>query len=180
MKISIITVCLNSENTIADTINSVNSQTYKSIEHIFIDGGSTDQTLKILKKNPNKKKKIFIKKKSSIYEAMNFGIKKSKGEIIHILNSDDIFQSNLTIEKVMKIISKYPQYDFFLGNVIFFSDNNYSKIKRFYPSNINKILNLKYGDMPPHPASFVRKKIYEYHGLYSQNYQIASDFDFFF
>ena len=63
MKISIITVCLNSENTIADTINSVNSQTYKSIEHIFIDGGSTDQTLKILKKNPNKKKKFLLRKK---------------------------------------------------------------------------------------------------------------------
>ena len=63
MKISIITVCFNSANTIADTINSVNSQSYKSIEHIFVDGGSTDQTVEILKKNPNKKKKIFIKKK---------------------------------------------------------------------------------------------------------------------
>ena len=100
MKISIITVCFNSANTIADTINSVNSQSYKSIEHIFVDGGSTDEMVKILKKNPNKKKKIFIKKKSSIYEAMNYGIKQSKGEIIHILNSDDIFQSNLIIEKI--------------------------------------------------------------------------------
>ncbi len=64
MKISILTVCFNSEKTIADTINSVNSQTYKNIEHIFVDGGSEDNTIKILKKNPNKKKKLFIKKKN--------------------------------------------------------------------------------------------------------------------
>ena len=62
MKISIITVTLNSEKTIRDTINSVLSQSYKGIEHIFVDGGSTDSTVKILKKNPNKNKKIFIKK----------------------------------------------------------------------------------------------------------------------
>ena len=62
MKLTIITVCLNSEKTITDTINSVNSQTYKNIEHIFVDGGSKDKTLKILRKNPNKNKKILIKK----------------------------------------------------------------------------------------------------------------------
>ena len=62
MKISILTVCFNSEKTIADTINSVNSQTYKNIEHIFVDGGSEDNTLKILKKNPNKKKIIYKKR----------------------------------------------------------------------------------------------------------------------
>ena len=180
MKISIITVCFNSADTIADTINSVNSQSYKSIEHIFVDGGSADQTIKILKKNPNKKKKIFIKKKSSIYEAMNFGIKKSTGEIIHILNSDDIFQSNLIIEKIMRIIRKNPKHNIFLGNVIFFSQNNYNRVKRLYPSNIKKVSNLKYGDMPPHPASFVRRKVYDNYGLYDQNYNIASDFDFFY
>ena len=91
MKISIITVCYNSEATIIDTINSVNSQTYKNIEHIFVDGGSKDQTLKLIKNNPNKKKKILIEKGSSIYEAMNEGIKIATGKIIQILNSDDIF-----------------------------------------------------------------------------------------
>ena len=63
MKLSIITVCLNSEKTISDTINSVNSQNYKNIEHIFVDGGSTDNTIKLIKENPKKDKKIFIKKK---------------------------------------------------------------------------------------------------------------------
>ena len=101
MKITIITVCYNSEETISDTINSVNNQTYKNIEHIFVDGGSKDKTIQILKKNPNKKK-ILIRKNSTIYEAMNEGIKKANGSFIQILNSDDILNSNFTIEKTVK------------------------------------------------------------------------------
>ena len=97
MKLSIITVCFNSQETIVDTINSVNSQNYKNIEHIFVDGGSKDNTLNLIKKNPNKNKKIIIKKNSSIYEAMNEGIKRASGDIIQILNSDDILFSNTII-----------------------------------------------------------------------------------
>ena len=126
MKLTIITVCFNSEKTIADTINSVNSQTYKDIEHIFIDGGSKDKTIKILKKNPNKKKKILIKKNTSIYEAMNEGIKIAKGSIIQILNSDDILNSNLIIEKTIKKLKKILIV-IFLGNVVYFSFNNFLK-----------------------------------------------------
>ncbi len=180
MKISIITVCYNSESTITDTINSVNSQSYKDIEHIFVDGGSKDKTLNIIKNNPNKKKKVFIQKNSSIYEAMNFGIKKASGEIIQILNSDDIFHSNTTIEKTITKIKKFPNYDFYLGNVVFFSNNNFYKIKRYFTADEKKIRNLINGDMPPHPASFVKKRVYESCGLYDTNYEIASDFEFFF
>ena len=98
MKLSIITVTYNSSKTISDTINSVNSQTYKNIEHIFVDGKSKDNTLKILKKSKKYKNNS---KKSGIYEAMNIGIKKATGNIIQILNSDDILQSNTVIEETM-------------------------------------------------------------------------------
>ena len=120
MKISIITVCLNSEKTIRDTINSVLSQSYKNIEHIFVDGGSTDKTLDLLKRNPNKNKKIFLKRNSSIYEAMNFGIKKSSGNIIQILNSDDVLENSMIIDEVIKKVKKFPDINIFLGNVVFF------------------------------------------------------------
>jgi glycosyltransferase involved in cell wall biosynthesis len=180
MKISIITVCFNSEKTISDTINSVNSQSYKNIEHIFVDGGSKDQTLKIIQKNPNKQKKVFIKKKSSIYEAMNEGIKRSSGEIIQILNSDDIFHSNNTIEDAIKKVKVFPNYDIYLGNVVYFDSNNFFKIKRFYVADNKKIKNLINGSMPPHPASLIRKSTYQKCGLYNTNFKIASDFDFFY
>lgn len=178
MKLSIITVCYNSKKTILDTINSVNSQTYKNIEHIFVDGGSTDGTVGLIKNNPNKKK-ILIRKKSSIYEAMNIGIRNASGSIIQILNSDDILQSNTTIENVVSKIKKFPNYNIYLGNVIFFSFKNFYKIIRYFPTTIKRIKNIQNGTMPPHPSSFIKKNIYNKFGLYNQNYKIASDYDFF-
>mgnify|MGYP001456059771 FL=1 len=158
MKLSIITVSLNSEKTIRDTINSVASQNYKNIEHVFVDGGSTDGTLEIIKNNPFKNKKILIKKGTGIYTAMNEGIKNATGDIIQILNSDDILESNSVIKEVISRIKKNPKYDLYLGNVIFFSEKNYYKIKRYFTSNNFKKELLDQGSMPPHPASFIRKK----------------------
>ena len=111
---------------------------------------------------------------------MNFGIRKSSGQIIQILNSDDILQSNKKISEVIRVVKKNPNYDIYLGNVAFFSDNNFYKVKRYYVADIEKIKNLKIGDMPPHPASFIKKKTYENCGLYNDEYKIASDFDFFY
>jgi glycosyltransferase involved in cell wall biosynthesis len=180
MKLSIITVSLNSEKTIRDTINSVASQNYKNIEHVFVDGGSTDGTLEIIKNNPFKNKKLLIKKRTGIYTAMNEGIKKATGDIIQILNSDDILESNTVIEEVISKIKKNPKYDLYLGNVIFFSEKNYYKIKRYFTSNNFKKEHLDKGSMPPHPASFVRTKVYKECGLYNDKHKIASDFEFFY
>ena len=82
MKLSIITVTLNSENTVRDTLNSVLSQSHKNFEHIIVDGGSTDKTLSILKKYPFNKKKIFIKKNYGIYKSINYAINKASGDFI--------------------------------------------------------------------------------------------------
>jgi glycosyltransferase involved in cell wall biosynthesis len=179
MKISIITVCLNSEKTIRDTINSVLSQSYKNIEHIFVDGGSTDKTLDLLKRNPNKNKKIFLKRNSSIYEAMNFGIKKSSGNIIQILNSDDVLENSRIIDEVIKKVKKFPDINIFLGNVVFFSNNKFDLIKRYFVADKDKINNIRNGEMPPHPSSFIKKETYKKFGLYKTNLKIASDFDYF-
>ena len=178
MKISIITVTYNSEKTISDTINSVNSQSYKNIEHIFVDGNSIDGTLRILNENPNKNKKIIVKK-SKIYDAMNIGINNASGEIIQILNSDDILQSNTVIEETIKKIKDNPKKDVFFGNVVFFKENKFNKIYRYFTADKKKIDNLIHGEMPPHPASFIRKKIYKRHGYYNEKFKIASDFEFF-
>ena len=167
MKFSIITVTLNSEKTIRDTLNSVCSQSYKDIEHVIIDGGSKDKTLSILKKYPHKQKKIFIKKDFGIYKSINFGIQKSSGEFICILNSDDIFQSNKTIENFFKTKNKSKNSKIFLGNVAYFDNSDYYKITRFYSSKGFKKWKMKFGLMPPHPASIIKKEIYDNHGLYN-------------
>jgi glycosyltransferase involved in cell wall biosynthesis len=173
MKISILTVCLNSELTILHTLNSVLTQSYKNIEHIIIDGGSTDKTLEFIKEYNFKNKILIHQTENGIYNGMNLGIKKSTGDYICILNSDDIFNSNTTIEKVVKKIIKDKDCSIFLGDVIFFNAEKFTKINRNYSVNsFNKNL-LKFGVMPPHPGSFVKKELYLKYGLYEENYKIA-------
>ncbi len=179
MKISVITVSLNSAQTIRDTLNSVFSQTYKNIEHIIVDGGSKDGTLSILKNYTNKRKKIFIKKNYGIYKSINFAIKESSGKFICILNSDDIFQSNKIIENLVNEISKNKNIEIFLGNVAYFDNSDYYNITRFYSAVGFKGWKMKFGLMPPHPASLIKKNIYMKYGLYKENFKIAADFELF-
>ena len=179
MKFTIITVTLNSERTIRDTLNSVLSQNYKNYEHLIIDGGSTDETLSILKKYKRSKVKIFLKKDYGIYKSINYAIKKSTGDYIHILNSDDIFFSNHILSNLKKIIEKNKKTQIFLGNVSYFKNNDYHNIKRIYKADKFKTWKMKYGLMPPHPGSFISKKIYARYGLYNSKFKIAGDFDFF-
>ena len=179
MKITIITVTFNSQETIRDTLNSVLSQNYKNIEHIFVDGGSTDQTVKILRKYSLNNKKIYIKKKFGIYKSINFGIKKSSGRYILILNSDDIYNSNITISDIVKYIKKNKNIDIFLGNVSYFNNFDYFKVVRNYKSKDFKVESMKFGLMPPHPASIIKRAVYKKYGLYKENYKIAADFEIF-
>ena len=178
MKISIVTVCLNSEKTILATLNSVLTQSYKNIEHVIIDGGSTDKTFEYLKSYPNPKKKIIINKKKGIYEAMNTGITHSTGDFIGILNSDDIFDSNHVISDLKKIFSKNKNKKIFFGNVVYFK-KKFTDIQRYYPSTNFKAIDLFKGLMPPHTATFIHKDIYKQIGLYKNEYVIAGDYDFF-
>lgn len=179
MKISVITITLNSEKTIRDTLNSVISQSYNNIEHILVDGGSSDNTISILKNYRNKNKKIFIKKNFQIYESINFAIKKAKGKFICILNSDDIFQSNNTIEKFAKFSSIYKNIDIFFGETVYFNFFNYYSLKRYYSSKNFRVYQMRYGLMPPHPSSFIKKDIYIRYGLYDESFKIAGDFEIF-
>ena len=179
MKISIITVCFNSEETILTTLNSVISQTYNDIEHIIVDGGSKDRTLDIIKNYKHKNKIVISEPDSGIYDAMNKGIKLAKGEIITILNSDDIYQSPSAIALVMKDIKDNLDKDIFLGDVVFFNKNNFNKIFRHYSAKNFVKESLLNGMMPPHPSSFIKKKIYLKYGLYNKSLSIAADFEIF-
>ena len=179
MRISIITVCLNNEKTILYTLNSVLTQSYKNIEHIIVDGGSIDKTLEFIKEYNFRNKILIHQAKSGIYNAMNLGIKKSTGDYICILNADDIFNSNVVIEKVVEKIIENNDSGIFLGDVVFFNLENFNKISRSYSSKNFNINLLKFGIMPPHPGSFIKKEIYLKYGIYEENYKIAADFEFF-
>ena len=179
MKVSIITVCLNSKDTIKYTLNSVISQNYKDIEHIIVDGGSTDGTVDILKKYSFTKKKIYFKKNRSLYSSINFGIKKATGDLISILHSDDIYNNNYIIEKIANI-AKSSKHKIFFGNVVYFKRTNFQRITRFYPSANTSRKLFAFGNMPPHTGSFYKKEIFKNHGFYNINFKIAGDFEHLF
>ncbi len=179
MKISIITVCLNSEKTIYLTLNSVITQTHKNIEHIIVDGGSTDQTIKILKSYKNKKKKIILAKGKSLYESLNIGIRAAKGQLISILHSDDIYNNNKVLSRVSKIASK-SKIKIFFGNVVYFRNRNFKKIIRDYSITNFVRENLNIGNMPPHTGSFYKKEVFTKYGFYKKNFKIAGDFEHIF
>lgn len=179
MKVSIITVCLNSESTIRHTLNSVISQNYKNIEHILVDGGSEDKTVEIIKNYKFSKKKIFLLKNKSLYNSINYAIKKSKGDLISILHSDDIYDNNFVIDKVVNI-SKKSKSKIFFGDVVYFNKLNFYKAIRFYPAKNTTRKIFTYGNMPPHTGSFYKKDIFKKYGLYNGNFKIAGDFEHLF
>tara|TARA_B110000027_G_scaffold104378_1_gene110662 strand:+ start:409 stop:1866 length:1458 start_codon:yes stop_codon:yes gene_type:complete len=176
MKITIVTSTFNSEKSIAYTLSSVVEQTYKNIEHIIVDGGSTDGTIDIAHKY-KKNRKIFVKDKTSIYEALNVGIKKSKGEYILILNSDDILDSKDVIKNIVKFIKKNKS-KIILGNVSYFNNFSFDKITRYYAAIGFKKWMFYFGLMPPHPGAFIHRSVAKNY-LYNPEYKIASDYDFF-
>lgn len=174
MKISLITVCYNSEKTIEDTLKSVLIQTYDNYEYIIIDGKSTDSTLNIIKSFQKKfgnKLKIVSEKDNGLYDAMNKGVKMASGDIIGILNSDDIFANKNVFAN---IIENYEEYTDVLYANLLYCNSDFSKIERNYISGENKSLTF----CPAHPTMYIRKKIYEKIGLYNLEYKIDADYDF--
>ena len=110
---------------------------------------------------------------------MNIGIENSTGEIISILNSDDIYQNESIISEVMEQIKRTTDKDIFLGDVVYFRNTSFYDIYRYYKSKNFERWHLRIGLMPPHPPSFIRKKIYDNFGLYNTGFKIASDFEIF-
>jgi glycosyltransferase involved in cell wall biosynthesis len=178
VKISIVTVSYNSAKTIADTLRSVVTQTYTDIEHLIIDGLSSDQTMQVVNAH-NDPKLIFISEPDNgIYDAMNKGIRRATGEVIGILNSDDFYAHKNVLNEVANLFVSDPTLDVVLGDVDFVKSGNAENVVRTCRASGFKRWMFRFGFMPPHPAVFVRKSAYERIGYYKIGYKIAADFDF--
>lgn len=176
MKITIITVTYNSAATIRDTLESVKKQDYPNIEHIIIDGASTDNTLQIVKEYPSVSR-IVSEPDSGIYDAMNKGIKIATGNIIGILNSDDIFADNSIIVDVAKVFER-TKIDAVYGNLSYFRSGEEDKVVRLWRTKPYYERFFEDGELPPHPTLYVRKEIYDEIGVFRTDYKIAADIEF--
>lgn len=177
MKISIITVAFNAAQTIATTLNSVATQTYNNIEHIVVDGASTDRTLEIIKEHGDHISKIISEPDHGIYDAMNKGILASSGNIVGILNADDSYTHPDILKNVANVM-QINNLDALLGDVEFFHPNNPTATVRRYRSGRFSPNRIAWGWMPAHPAMFLRKQVYKKYGLYKTDYRIAADFEY--
>lgn len=177
MKISIITVTYNCEETIETTILSVLNQSYENIEYIIIDGSSKDNTIKIINKYDDKINKFISEPDKGIYDALNKGIKLASGEFISILHSGDIFVSENTIKNLVQEIKQFQGIDIFYSNIYFINNLSDKKKVRFYSSKYFTKILFRFGFMPAHTSTIIRTSLFEKHGYYNINYDIAGDFD---
>lgn len=176
MKVSIITVVFNSKDTIEHTIESVLSQNYKNIEYIIIDGGSTDGTVDIIKKYEDRLAYWVSEPDDGLYDAMNKGIKAATGDVVGILNSDDMYADSSVIEETVNVISK-EKVDTCYGDLVYVDKNNTQKVRRQWKSGNFLRDRFKRGWMPPHPTFFVKREIYQKYGLFNTNFPIAADYE---
>lgn len=180
MKISLITVTYNSGKTLADTIQSVLSQSYTNIEYIIIDGLSQDNTIDVIKKYELdfEGRMMWISEKDrGLYDAMNKGIKMATGDVVGILNSDDFYTSDDVLERVASELQN-PDIDAVYGDVHFVKDSDLHKCVRYYSSKIFQRSLMRLGFMPAHPSFYLRREYFEELGLYQTDYKIAADFEF--
>ena len=170
-KISIITVTKNSEKFLVENINSLKNQSYKNFEHIIIDGKSTDKTLEIIKKHEDKIDYWVSESDNGLYDAMNKGIKVSTGDIIGILNSDDIYFSD-TLKLVNRYFSEQENLDFLFGTV-----EKHKLMHGYHPNRIK----WTFGFYTTHSVGFFIKKSSQMKvGFYDTRYKYSADYDLFY
>ncbi len=176
MKVTVITAVLNSANTIEDCIKSVAHQTYPNIEHIIIDGGSTDGTRDIIERYRGSIAKVISEPDNGMYDAINKGLKLSEGEVVAILNSDDFYAHDGVLEKVSGVMNQSNTESCY-GDLLYVDKDNSDKVIRYWKSGEYKEGSFRYGWHPPHPAFFVRKRVYERFGYFNTDFKIASDYE---
>lgn len=177
MKVSIITVCLNSEKTVDETIKSVLSQTYDDVEHIIVDGGSTDNTVNIVESYKAANHKFISEPDDGIYYGMNRGIAMSSGEVIGFLNSDDVFFDDFSLEKIVRKFEASDSTQIVFGDLWVMNPGltkkkRVIKAKRFIPGYFGR------GLCPPHPSFYCRRGVFEVAGDFDTSFSIAADVEF--
>jgi len=176
MKISVITVSYNSAETIGHTLRSVREQTYVDIEHIVVDGGSTDNTLAVVAAEGQHVAKLVSEKDKGIYDAMNKGIALASGEVVCFINADDFYASTSVLRDVAAAFEN-AGVDSCYGDLCYVNQTDPTRVVRYWRSKDFVPGSFEAGWCPPHPTFFVRRSVYERLGGFDLNFKIAADFE---
>lgn len=177
MKVTLITVTLNSEKHLEDCIRSVQAQTYSNIEHIIIDGKSTDRTLDIIRKHEDKIASWKSEEDHSMYDAINKGMAMATGDIIGTLNSDDMLATPDVIENIVSAFEQ-NEVNAIYGDLVYVNPDNPDQVIRKWKGGAFNLNKFKLGWMPAHPTFYFRRHLLDSCGYYETHFFTASDYEF--
>ena len=175
-KITIITAVYNRSETIGQAIKSVAAQSYDNVEHIIIDGASTDNTLSEVEKHSHARIRVISEPDNGIYDALNKGMKTATGDVIGLMHSDDFFAHNDVLTNVARVFEE-ERPDAVFGDLDYVSATNPTKVIRRWKPGSYSHTKLSGGWMPPHPTLYVRRDVIERFGGYNIDYRIAADYE---
>lgn len=176
-KISVITVCFNSAATIVETLRSVAAQTHAVVEHIVVDGASSDDTLRLVRTHGAHVAELISEPDRGIYDAMNKGLRRATGEIVGFLNADDMLASPRTIARIAQAFADDPTLDACYGDLEYISADDPPRTVRYWRSGPFSQEGLRKGWMPPHPTFYARRSLIARVGEFDTRLRIAADYE---
>jgi glycosyltransferase involved in cell wall biosynthesis len=177
MKVTIITAAYNAAKTIDETLDSVARQSHPNIEHIVVNGASTDGTQSIIEQYRDTLAAVVSGPDQGVYDAMNKGLALASGEVVGFLNADDVYADKHVLARVVDIMER-ESLDALFGDVEFFRPEDPTRTVRRYRSERFSPDQIALGWMPAHPALFLRRRVYESYGQFRTDYRIAGDFEY--
>lgn len=176
LKLSVITAVYNREDTVAQAISSVAAQSYSDVEHVIIDGASTDGTLDAVQSLARPGMRVISEPDRGIYDALNKGIRNATGDVVGLMHSDDFFAHDRVLEKVAMAFASTGAEAVY-GDLDYVAAEDTSKVIRHWRSGEFTPQVLARGWMPPHPTLFVRREAMMRLGLYNTDYRISADYE---
>jgi glycosyltransferase involved in cell wall biosynthesis len=176
LKITVVTAVFNGGPQIGATLSSVAAQDFSSVEHIVIDGASSDETMDVIRRHLQRVARVVSEPDAGAYDAFNKGLRLASGDIVGFLGCGDTYSSGMTLSTIAERFSD-PKVDAVFGDLVIVGENDPSRILRRYRSKYFSPKRLAFGFMPAHPTLFLRREIYTRVGEYSTRYRIASDFE---
>jgi glycosyltransferase involved in cell wall biosynthesis len=176
LKVSIITAVYNGGRAIAETLRSVAEQDYSDIEHIVIDGASSDDTVAVVRSNGNRVAQLVSEPDNGVYDAFNKGLRRATGDAIGFLNCGDTYLSRGVVSRIAEELS-VPGIEAVFGDLLIVNAQRRTQVVRRYNSKRFTPNMMGYGLMPAHPTLFLRREVYQRVGEYDTQFRIAGDFE---
>jgi len=176
MDLTIITAVFNREDTVGHALASLSSQSYPHVEHVVVDGASTDNTLEVVRAHAVRRVSIVSEPDRGIYDALNKGLARMTGDVVGLLHSDDMFADADVLARVAQAFSSEDVLAVY-GDLHYVSREDPNRVVRHWRSGEFHPDRLRYGWMPPHPALFLRRSVIERLGGYDTSFRIGGDYD---